>query len=81
MRKIGLIILTLGITIFAYIFLTLIMPTFITITNTANTTMAATSNMSNYSGTAEALTGSPLWLYFVPAELCGVAIVGILKGD
>jgi len=79
MRKIGLIVLTLVITVLAYMFLTLVMPTFIDIANTANATMAATSNMSNYPGTAEVMTGSPLWLYFVPAVLCGVVIFGILR--
>lgn len=79
MKKIGLIALTLGFVIFAYMILTLVQPTLVDIANTANTTMSASSNMSNYPGTAEVMTGSPLWLYFVPAVLGGIIIVGILR--
>lgn len=79
MKKIGLIILTLTMTVFAYIIMTLLQPTIVDISNTANMTMAASSNMTNYPGASEVMVGAPLWLYFVPGVLCIVIVVKILK--
>jgi len=73
--------MTLGMVTAAYIFLTLFMPTLVDIITTANTTMAASSNMSNYPGTAAVMVGAPLWLYFVPGAIGFVVVILILKSD
>lgn len=47
--------------------------------NTANTTMAATSNMSNYPGTSEFMVASPWVLYLVPPAIGIALVVAILR--
>lgn len=79
MKKIGMIVLVLIMVVVAYMFLTLIQPTIVAINTSVNTTLAASSNMSNYPGAADVVIGWPLWAYFIPAILGGVAVVGILR--
>jgi len=63
----------------SYLVITVIMPAVNSIVSTANATLVATSNMSNYPGLQPGIETSPLWLYFIPA-LVGVVIqVIILK--
>lgn len=45
----------------------------------ANATIAATSNMSNYPGTSEFLIASPWILYFIPPVIGIVVIVAYLR--
>jgi len=47
--------------------------------STANTTMAATSNLSNYPGAAEGVLVAPWFLWFCPAVIGMIVIVVILK--
>ena len=47
--------------------------------NTANMTMAASSNMSNYPGTADFLVASPWLLYFAPPVIGIIIIVAALR--
>jgi len=58
----------------AYFFIIVIMPFIADMSSTANTTIAATSNMSNYPGLSGGLLGAPLFLYFVPA-ITGIILV------
>jgi len=61
------------------IFITAIMPVFVDFTSTANTTIAASSNFSDYPGTQSALLAAPLWIYFIPVIVGVVAIVMVLR--
>lgn len=65
--------------IIAYLLLTLFMPILVDTSSTANVTMAATSNMSNYPGTTETIISVPWVLYFVPAIGGGIALVVVLR--
>ena len=78
-KKIVQVFLVVGATVVAYLVLTVIMPVLTDMASTANTTMAASSNMSNYPGMAAATIGAPLWLYFAPAIVALVIIVLILR--
>jgi len=55
--------------IFAYIFLAVIMPGIVSITDDTATNLAATSNMSNYPGTKQAIQAYPLWAWFIPGGI------------
>ena len=79
MGKVGAIIVIVGIVIVAYLFLLVVMPILVDMSLTANATMHATSNMSNYPGTAGALVSSPWVLFFVPGAIGVAAIIFVLK--
>ena len=79
MNKAGAIAIVVGTTIILYLILLVIMPFIAGIASTANTTMAASSNLSNYPGAAEGMLAAPLWLMFVPGGLCIVVVIGILR--
>lgn len=65
--------------IFTYIIMTAAMPAFLSIIETTNTTLTATSNMSNYPGLQDSIESAPLWLYLIPAGIGGIITVIILK--
>lgn len=44
-----------------------------------NSTLVATSNMTNYPGTQAFIESFPLWQWFIPAIVGLVAIVVVLK--
>jgi len=58
--------------IIAYIMIGFMMPAFNSIVETANTSLAASANMSHFPGTQETVQTSPLWIWFIPG---GVGIV------
>lgn len=62
-----------------YIILTAAQPAIVEVANTANVTMAASSNMSNFPGMAEATVAAPLWIYFIPGGVGLAAVIFILK--
>jgi len=62
-----------------YIVMTAAMPGINTIVQTANSTINATSNLSNYPGLQDTIESSPLWLYVIPAAVGGIATVVVLK--
>jgi len=73
---------TLGIlvaTIFAYLILGASMPAITGIVSTANTSLAASANMTNFPGTAEAVNAFPWYVWFIPGGICVAAVVGILR--
>lgn len=81
MNKLGKIALVSGFVIIAYITLLLIMPVLTDTIVTANATMAASSNMSDYPGTAGFFVSMPWILFFVPAVIGTAAVILILKQD
>lgn len=48
--------------------------------NTANATIASTSNMSNYPGTSAALVSTPWTVYIALPVVALVAIIVVLRG-
>lgn len=79
MGKIGAVIMVVGFVIIVYLILLVAMPILVDTAATANATMDATSNMTNYPGTAGALVSAPWALFFVPGAIGIAAIVIILK--
>lgn len=61
-----------GLVVFAYIIYANVFTVFTGLTDSAGAALQATSNMSNYPGTLEAVQSAPLWGWFVPG---GVGIV------
>lgn len=81
MNKYGYVAMVVGITIISYLIMLIVIPFLNDVASTANTTMAASSNLSNYPGAAEGILAAPLWLMFVPGGICLAAIVHILRND
>jgi len=81
MNKVRAIVITIVIVIIVYLLLLVTMPVVSDLASTSNTTMAATSNLTNYPGAAEGVLAAPWVLYFVPGAIGLVVIVFILKGD
>lgn len=65
--------------IIVYLVMTAAMPAFNEIIQTTNSTLAATSNLSNYPGLQDSVESAPLWLYVIPAAVGGIATVVVLK--
>lgn len=63
----------------SYMLLSITAPLVADMASSANVTISASSNMTNYPGLQGALLGSPLWLYFVPAVFGVVLIVLVLR--
>jgi len=79
MNKIGAVIIVMGAVIAVYLLLLVTMPILVDFASTANTTMAATSNMTNYPGTQEAVLSTPWVLWFAPGVIGMIVVVIILK--
>ena len=79
MGKIGSVVIVVVIVIAAYLLLLVTVPILTDSVSTANITMHATSNMTNYPGTAEAVLAAPWVLFFVPGVIGLIAVVIILK--
>ena len=62
-----------------YLIMLVVIPWLADITLTVNSTLNATSNMSNYPGTSEFLLSIPWILFFVPGVIGMAAIVIILR--
>lgn len=65
--------------IFCYLLLTVFMLVIVDFSSTANETITASSNWSDYPGTQGALVASPFWLYFIPGPIGMAAIVIVLR--
>ena len=72
------VIIITGGTIVAVLFITTLMPFFTQIVSTTNTTIAASSNFTNYPGSQGAILSAPFWLYFIPVIVGLIAIVQVL---
>jgi len=79
MNKLGAIAIIVGMVIIAYLFLLVAMPVIADAVSTTNTTMAATSNMTNYPGTQEATLATPWVLFFVPGVIGIISVIITLK--
>ena len=79
MNKIGKIILiTIGVFL-VYMLMLVVSPILTSFASTANTTMAASSNLTNYPGAGEAVLAAPIVLWWAPAIICMIIIVIYLK--
>ena len=81
MKKIGFIILIWAAISLCYIVIAVTMPTLQDLTDNTATELQATSNMSNYPGTLEAVNSYPLFAWFIPGAVGIVATVVMLKKD
>lgn len=63
----------------AYIIMAVMMPAITEIVSTANTSLVASANMSDFPGTLEAVNSAPLWLWFIPGGVALVVSVIMLK--
>ena len=79
MGKLGLVAIIAIVVTVTYLLLLLVMPVLTGVVSTTNTTMHASSNMSNYPGTAEAVLSAPWILWFAPGVIGIALIVIILK--
>lgn len=79
MNKLGsLVVIIVGV-IFAYVILTASHSAIRDMVSSANTTMVASSNMTNYPGTQSTLLAMPWILYFIPAVIGIAVVVYVLK--
>ncbi len=79
MSKIGAVLIVVGVVIAAYLIILITHPVMVDIVATANTTMVASSNMSNYPGTSGMLVSTPWIMFFVPGVVGLIVIVAILR--
>lgn len=79
MNKIGAVIVTVVIVIFAYLLILVAMPILTEAVSTSNTTMASTSNMTMYPGTQEAVLSTPWVIFFLPAVIGTIVVISILR--
>ncbi len=63
----------------AYLFLSILMPLFVTVTGDAATEVLSSPNAGTYVGTVEGIRYTPLFLYMVPAVAGITAIVFKLR--
>ena len=79
MNKLGKIVVVTIAVFILYLLMLVVMPFFSDMASTANTTMAASSNLTNYPGGAEGVLAAPLILWFVPGAIGMVVVVIILR--
>ena len=79
MNKLGGVAIIVFLVVVLYLILMAVMPVLTSVVSTANTTMAASSNLSNYPGTQEVVLASPWFLWFVPAVIGIIALIIHLK--
>jgi hypothetical protein len=79
MSKIAKVVVVIGLIIIVYLLMLVIMPVVVDIVETANTTINATSNLTQYPGASEGLVSVPWILWFVPGGIGLAAIIYILK--
>lgn len=79
MNKIGQVIIVIALVSACYLIILVTMGVVVGLAETANATMTASSNLTNYPGAAEAVLAAPWVLWFVPGVIGMVAIVVIMK--
>ena len=80
-KKIGYLIMTWVFVSLAYVILAVSMPALTELSDLAAVTMAASSNMTNYPGTIEAVQSFPLYVWFIPGGVGFIATVVFMKTD
>jgi len=78
-NKLGTVIVIVIFVAISYAVITLFMPTISDFANTANASMAATSNMTDYPGTSDAMVFAPWALYLAPAAIGLIAVFFALR--
>lgn len=78
-NKVKLVGLIIGAVLFVYLVLLAIMPIFVEVTTTANETITASDNWSDYPGSQAVLVGAPLWIFFIPGAIGIASIVVVLR--
>lgn len=81
MGKFGTVLLIIIFVVIAYLLVIVAIPFLSDVAVSTNTTMAASSNMSNYPGTSDFLLSIPWIMYFVPAAIGTIAVIITLKGS
>jgi len=79
MNKAKGILMVIGGVVFLYLVLLIVVPFLADIATAANTTMHASSNLSDYPGGEEILFAAPWLLFFVPGGIGIAAIIFILR--
>jgi len=79
MSKIGAVIVVIVVVIIIYLLMLVVTPVLTDVASTANNTMAATSNLTNYPGAAEGVLVAPWFLWWAPGVIGMIAVVVILK--
>ena len=79
MNKIFQVIIVASMVIAVYLLMLVAMPIVVDMSLTANSTMNASVNMSQFPGTSEAVVASPWVLWFVPGVIGMIVVVIILK--
>ena len=69
MNKYVMVLLIIVVVFIAEMAILVVQPVVVDMANTANATMAASSNMSNYPGTANYMVSTPWQLFFVPPAI------------
>lgn len=80
MRKIGHVLIVIGMVIASYLLMLVVIPDVVVpMVETANVTMTASSNLTQYPGASEAMVAAPWVLWFVPAVIGTILIVMIVR--
>ena len=79
MNKLGAIIIVVGVVMFCYLVILVVMPVLTDAVSTANTTIAASANLTDYPGTQGFLLSTPWILFWVPGVIGMILVVIILK--
>ena len=79
MNKLGSVLIIIGVVIGCYLILLVTQTVVVGLVETANATMTASSNLTNYPGTQGFLLSTPWILWFVPGVIGMIAIVIILR--
>lgn len=79
MNKLGAVIIIIGVVIGCYLILLVTQTVVVNLVESANATITASSNLTNYPGTQGFLLSTPWIMWFVPGVIGIVVIVIILK--
>jgi len=79
MNKFGAIIVTIVLVVIVYLLMLIVVPFLSDIVSTANTTAAASENITNLPGSTSFLLAIPWILWFVPGTIGIVAVIMILR--
>lgn len=79
MGKVRMTLLLIGALLVVYLIMLVTIPVITDIASSVNTTMAASTNMTNFPGAQGALLGAPWWLWWAPFGIGCVVEVQILR--
>ena len=79
MKKLGAVLIVIGVVAACYLVLMTVMGTVTDLAETANATITASSNLTNYPGASEGLIAAPWVLWWVPGTIGMILIVMILR--